>query len=79
MNPSPKRARSAAARSRAPGEEGRGHLRCVVCRKIIEFDEPKLSTLVATVARDLGFVLTHQHHVLSGVCPGCRARHPASK
>jgi Fur family transcriptional regulator, ferric uptake regulator len=49
-------------------------LLCVDCTVVLEFAIPELPLLQQKVAGEYGFELTHQRHVLFGVCPQCRAR-----
>ncbi|MBW1712977.1 MAG: transcriptional repressor [Deltaproteobacteria bacterium] len=50
------------------------HLRCLNCRRIIEFQSEKLTELEDWLARKYGFdVQGHQIEVY-GLCPDCRAK-----
>jgi Fur family ferric uptake transcriptional regulator len=62
--------------------EGRhhDHLICESCGKIVEFEEERIETLQAEVARRLGFQFTGHKMELYGLCRDCQKsqRAPAS-
>ncbi len=50
------------------------HLICVECKRIVEFEEPRIEELQDEVAEKHGFVLRAHKHELYGVCPDCQKR-----
>lgn len=58
----------------ASDSEHHDHLICVVCSAVLEFSIPEMPILQRKIAVEYGFELTHQRHVLYGVCPECRQR-----
>lgn len=48
------------------------HLICEGCGKIVEFEEPRIETLQADVARRLGFRFTGHKMELYGLCRECQ-------
>ena len=54
------------------GRDHHCHLRCTVCRRIIEFSDPRLDELARDVARKHGFFSDGHKMEISGLCPHCR-------
>jgi len=50
------------------------HLICERCGKIVEFEEPRIETLQADVARTFGFRSTGRKMELYGVCRECQKK-----
>ncbi len=64
--------------ARPAGRDHHDHLICTRCGAIVEFAEPRIEALQASVARARGFALTHHTMELFGPCPKClRARRRA--
>jgi Fur family transcriptional regulator, ferric uptake regulator len=53
-------------------DEHHDHLICISCRKIIEFENPKIESLQERVAKDHQFKLTTHKHELYGHCKKCQ-------
>jgi Fur family ferric uptake transcriptional regulator len=53
------------------------HLTCVVCAKIVEFENPEIERLQNKVAKEFGFQLTDHVLELYGTCAECRQKAPA--
>ena len=54
------------------------HLICIVCGKIVEFEEPRIELLQDEVALRHGFEITSHKHEMYGTCPSCRAEKKSS-
>jgi Fur family ferric uptake transcriptional regulator len=52
-------------------DEHHDHLICVVCGKIIEFEDPRIEELQAEVAGKHGFSIERHRLELYGFCPDC--------
>jgi Fur family ferric uptake transcriptional regulator len=50
------------------------HLICVECKKIVEFEEPRVEALQEEIAHRYGFVVRSHKHELYGVCGDCQAK-----
>jgi Fur family ferric uptake transcriptional regulator len=50
------------------------HFVCERCGKLIDFDDTRLESAIASSARSLGLSATHHHLELFGLCTGCRAK-----
>lgn len=48
------------------------HLICVDCKRIVEFEDPKIEELQEQLAKRYKFRLVSHKHELYGVCPQCR-------
>ena len=49
------------------------HLICIVCGKIVEFEEPRIEALQDEIASLHGFAISSHKHEMYGTCPECRA------
>ncbi len=58
----------------ADGDAHHDHLICVECKKIIEFEEPRVEKIQEEIARRHGFVVRSHKHELYGVCGDCQAK-----
>lgn len=54
------------------------HLICSRCKKIVEFEEPRIEALQVEVAQRFGFKITDHRLDLFGICSDCQAR-PAAE
>lgn len=61
-----------------PAVEGEhhDHLLCTACGTIVEFEDPEIERLQASVARAHGFVVTSHRHEIFGLCATCAAKAP---
>ncbi len=61
-----------------PAVEGEhhDHLLCTRCGLIVEFEDPEIERLQASVARAHGFLVTSHRHEIYGLCAGCAAPPP---
>lgn len=59
---------------RDEGEHHHDHLICLVCSKIVEFEDEAIEVLQDRVAERYGFRLRSHKHELYGVCPDCQAK-----
>jgi Fur family ferric uptake transcriptional regulator len=50
------------------------HLICVDCGAIVEFEEPRIESIQALVAKQHGFELRSHKHELYGVCADCQKK-----
>jgi Fur family ferric uptake transcriptional regulator len=56
------------------GHEHHCHIRCIECRKIEEFTDPRLNEIERDLAERFGFkILSHKLDV-KGLCPECREK-----
>ena len=53
-------------------DEHHDHLICVVCGKIVEFEDPRIEELQLEIAGTHGFSIERHRHELYGCCPDCR-------
>ncbi|MBE0577355.1 MAG: transcriptional repressor [Desulfuromonadales bacterium] len=53
-------------------DEHHDHLICVVCGKIVEFEDPRIEELQIEVAGGLGFSIERHRLELYGCCSDCR-------
>lgn len=58
----------------ADGDAHHDHLICVECKKIVEFEEPRVETIQEEIARRHGFIVRSHKHELYGVCGDCQAK-----
>jgi|SRR5688572_8879227 Fur family ferric uptake transcriptional regulator len=56
------------------GHRHHDHMVCVECRKIVEFENPRIEREQEKEARSHGFTLMHHSHVLFGQCAACRRK-----
>ncbi len=49
------------------------HLICIVCGKIVEFEEPRIEELQDEIAERYGFEISSHKHEMYGTCPECKA------
>lgn len=63
---------------RDEGENHHDHLICVVCARIVEFEDEAIEVLQDRVAERHGFRLRSHKHELYGVCPECQTDGPKS-
>ncbi len=65
----------------ADGDAHHDHLICVECKRIVEFEEPRVEALQEEIAARHGFVIRSHKHEMYGVCPECqaKAKAPAAK
>jgi Fur family ferric uptake transcriptional regulator len=49
------------------------HLICTSCRRIIEFEEPRIETIQDEIAARYGFEIHSHKHEMYGLCASCRA------
>lgn len=54
------------------------HVICLTCKKIVEFDSPKLEGVQARIVKDLGFEMAFHKHEIYGYCRDCRKRKPST-
>ena len=54
--------------------EHHDHLMCTSCRKVIEFNEPRIEKLQDDVCKRYGFVATSHSHQIWGLCANCRKK-----
>ena len=54
-------------------DEHHDHLICVVCGKIVEFEDPRIEELQIEVAGALGFSIERHRLELYGCCSDCQA------
>jgi len=52
------------------------HLICLLCRRIIEFEDAEIEALQEAVARRHGYSLVSHKHELYGLCESCRVATP---
>jgi len=52
------------------------HLVCRLCRQSFELETRRLRSISASLERDLGFALDHDHQSLTGICRACRNAAP---
>lgn len=52
-------------------DEHHDHLICVVCSKIVEFEDPRIEELQVEVAGEHGFSIVRHRLELYGRCPDC--------
>jgi Fur family transcriptional regulator, ferric uptake regulator len=50
------------------------HVICLGCKKIVEFDSPKLEGVQARIVKDLGFEMAFHKHEIYGYCRDCRKK-----
>jgi Fur family transcriptional regulator, ferric uptake regulator len=50
------------------------HVICLSCKKIVEFDSPKLEDVQARIVKDLGFEMAFHKHEIYGYCRDCRKK-----
>ena len=55
------------------------HLTCLGCRKVIEFQSPRVTQMTTELHRDLGVEVTHACICLEGYCQTCVAKRRAAK
>lgn len=68
------------ARFEVTPQEHHDHLSCVLCGKIVEFENAQIEKLQEKIAEDFGFKLTDHRMELFGECKDCRkSRRPAVK
>ena len=68
------------ARFEVTPQEHHDHLSCVLCGKIVEFENAQIEKLQEKIAEDFGFKLTDHRMELFGECKDCRKpRRPAVK
>jgi Fur family transcriptional regulator, ferric uptake regulator len=68
------------ARFEVTPSEHHDHLSCVLCGKIVEFENAQIEKLQEKIAEELGFKLTDHRMELFGECKDCRkARRAAVK
>jgi Fur family ferric uptake transcriptional regulator len=48
------------------------HVICLDCKKIVEFDSPRLEQVQARIVEDLGFEMEFHKHEIYGYCKDCR-------
>ncbi|MBW2689822.1 MAG: transcriptional repressor [Deltaproteobacteria bacterium] len=53
-------------------DEHHDHLICVVCGKIVEFEDSRIEELQLEIAGTHGFSIERHRHELYGRCPDCR-------
>ena len=53
-------------------DEHHDHLICVVCGKIVEFEDPRIEELQLEIAGMHGFSIERHRHELYGCCSDCR-------
>jgi Fur family ferric uptake transcriptional regulator len=58
----------------ADGDAHHDHLICVECKRIVEFEEPRVEELQDEIAAKHGFLIRSHKHELYGVCPECQAK-----
>ena len=58
----------------ADGETHHDHLICVECKRIVEFEEPRVEALQDEIAKKHGFEVRSHKHELYGVCPDCQKK-----
>jgi Fur family ferric uptake transcriptional regulator len=58
----------------ADDESHHDHLICVECKRIVEFEEPRVEAMQDEIAEKHGFVLRSHKHELYGVCPDCQRK-----
>lgn len=56
----------------ADSEAHHDHLICIECRRIVEFEEPRVEELQDEIALKYGFQIHFHKHELYGVCPECQ-------
>ena len=55
------------------------HLICIMCGKIVEFEEPRIEALQDEIAERHRFIVTSHKHEMYGVCPDCQPKHAAGE
>ena len=65
---------SGSARYEVTPEEHHDHLTCIICGKIVEFENAEIEQLQETVAKNLGFELVDHRMELYGKCPRCKEK-----
>lgn len=50
------------------------HLICTSCRRIIEFEEPRIEAIQEEIAERYDFEIHSHKHEMYGICASCRAR-----
>jgi Fur family transcriptional regulator, ferric uptake regulator len=63
----------------ADGDTHHDHLICVQCKRIVEFEEPRVEALQDEIAAKHGFLIRSHKHELYGVCPQCQKSPPPPK
>lgn len=58
----------------ADGDAHHDHLICVECKRIVEFEEPRVEALQEEIAKRHGFVIRSHKHEMYGICPECQAK-----
>jgi Fur family ferric uptake transcriptional regulator len=48
------------------------HIICLSCKRIVEFDSPKLESVQAHIIKELGFEMAYHRHEIYGYCSECR-------
>ena len=56
------------------GDSHHDHLICIECKRIVEFEEPRVEALQDEIADKYGFVIRSHKHELYGVCPDCQRK-----
>jgi Fur family ferric uptake transcriptional regulator len=54
------------------------HLICTQCRRIIEFEEPRIEAIQDEIAEQYDFEIHSHKHEMYGICGTCRAANAAS-
>jgi len=65
---------SGSARYEVTPEEHHDHLTCIICGKIVEFENAEIERLQEAVAQKLGFELVDHRMELYGKCPRCKEK-----
>jgi Fur family ferric uptake transcriptional regulator len=55
------------------------HLICLSCKKILEFDSPRLEGIQAEIVHNFGFEMTFHRHEIYGYCSNCRRNRKRGK
>jgi len=55
------------------------HFTCLGCRKVIEFQSPRVTQMTTELHRDLGVEVAHACICLEGYCQTCAAKRRAAK
>jgi Fur family ferric uptake transcriptional regulator len=58
----------------ADGDAHHDHLICLECKRIVEFEEPRVEVLQDEIAEKHGFLIRSHKHELYGVCPECQKK-----
>ena len=55
------------------------HFTCLGCRKVIEFQSPRVSQMRAELRQELGLEISRVCICLEGYCPSCATRRRATE